>query len=259
MSDLSSLQSSLNTFESMGGDVLSPEEISIVKKHALLAMGAAFIPVPGVYWPTVYANDIYMFKALNELHNISFDRSQMKTIVFAMVTEMGMWVLAKKGFFEMVKLIPGFGALAGGALRAAQEAAEVFVVAVVYSFLLKESQAEGGSLTDERIKAIVSECMSTQKDLLKNVYDSALKFFKKTPKSEIEAARVELEAEMGEDEEKDYLDVAQAVKEYREEKQAEKQSPSTDAMILCPDCGTALRTNAKFCEECGKLLRRPSK
>ena len=107
MSDLSSLQSSLNTFESMGGDVLSPEEISIVKKHALLAMGAAFIPVPGVYWPTVYANDIYMFKALNELHNISFDRSQMKTIVFAMVTEMGMWVLAKKAFLRWLSLFQG--------------------------------------------------------------------------------------------------------------------------------------------------------
>ena len=254
MSNLVPLQSSLNTFESLGGHALSPEEIAIVKKHALFAMGASFIPVPGVYWPAVYANDIYMFKEINGLHHISFDRNQMKTIVFAMVTEMGMWWVAKKGFFEMVKLLPGLGALAGGALRAAQEAAEVFVVAVVYSFLLRESQAEGGSLSDERIKALVAECMTTQKDSLKKIYDNALRFFKKTPKSEIEAARVELEAEMEGDEEKDYLDVVQAVNDYKNGKKATIKQTSAYSVIFCPDCGAEMQTNAKFCEECGKPL-----
>ncbi len=136
MSNMASLTSSLNTFESLGGNALSPEENAIAKKHALLAAGASFIPVPGLYWPAVYANDIYMFKEINKLHHIDFDRNQMKTIVFAMVTEMGAWWLVKKGLFEAVKMIPGLGALAGGALRAAQEAAEVFVVAAVYALSL---------------------------------------------------------------------------------------------------------------------------
>ena len=153
------LQSSLQQFDSLGNQVLSEQANAVVKKHAMLAMGASFIPIPGASLAALYANDIYMFKEINDCLGVSFNGSQIKTILIAIGTELGAFWLAKKGAFEMVKLLPGLGALAGGMLRAAAEAAEVYVVAAIYYHILSMTKtSDREMLSDDDLKVIVQEC-----------------------------------------------------------------------------------------------------
>lgn len=237
------LQSSIRQFDSLGNQVLSEQVNDIVKKHAMMAMGASFIPVPGAALAALYANDIYMFKKINDCLGIDFSSSQIKTIVIAIGTELGAFWLAKKGVFEMVKFLPGLGGLAGGMLRAATEGAEVYVVAAIYYHVLSMTQtSDRGMLTDDALKKIVKDCMVQRQEELKAIFGSAKNLFKKVDRSELKEAEKAIEKEMEEDTEKDYLDVVQAVKKNEQ------------SLRKCPGCGAALRETAKFCDACGQKL-----
>lgn len=246
-------QSILQQVDSIGNQVLTEQANEIVKKHALLAMGASFIPVPGASLAALYANDLYMFKNLNDCLGITFSGSQIKTIIVAIATELGAFWLAKKGAFEMVKFLPMMGALAGGMLRAASEAAEVYVVAAIYYHILaRTNTGDRGMLDDAALKEIVKDCMAEKKEELKDIFLSAKQMFKKVDKSEIKDAEKEIRREMEEDKEKEYLNVVQAVQESK--KEMKPKSISASESMKCPNCGTVLRANTKFCEECGAKL-----
>ncbi|ORT99818.1 hypothetical protein D081_1399 [Anaerovibrio sp. JC8] len=210
------LQSSLEQFDSLGNHVLSEEINAIVKKHAMMAMGASFIPIPGASLAALYANDLYMFKEINDCLGIRFSNSQIKTIAIAIGTELGAFWLAKKGIFEMVKFLPGFGALAGGMLRAASEAAEIYVVAIIYYHILSITKtADRETLTDDYLKKIVRECMTQRQEELKSIFLSAKSIFKKADPSAIKKAEKEIKNQMDKDTSKEYMDVVQALKDTK--------------------------------------------
>ena len=207
------LQSSMQQFDLLGNQVFSEQVNTIVKKHAMMAMGASFIPVPGASLAALYANDIYMFKEINDCLGISFSNSQIKTIAISIGTELGVFWLAKKGIFEMVKFLPGLGALTGGMLRASAEAAEIYVVAAIYYHVLSRTKTcDGDMLTDDVLKKIVKDCMSQRQKELKSIFESARNLFKNVDRAEIEKEEKAIKKEMEADTEKDYLDVVQAVK-----------------------------------------------
>lgn len=115
---------------------------SILKEDVIQSMAVGFLPWPLFDAAVLMALQVGMVRRLCEVHGVSFDRYRAETVLSAAVGAMP--VISVVGVSSLVKSVPGFGTVAGGALTAALSGAVTFAQGRVLAAHL----ARGESLED---------------------------------------------------------------------------------------------------------------
>ena len=102
-----------------GADQMLPQEIvGIVKLHSKLAVGSSFIPVPGLDMAGAAGSIWSMYLRINKKINIPFGENVIKSLASGVATNLASYV-AVSGVASALKLIPGFGTVAGAVVMVA--------------------------------------------------------------------------------------------------------------------------------------------
>lgn len=113
-------------------DAALPKEIvDIVKLHSKLAVGSAWIPVPGADIAAGAATIWGMYIRINNKIGLSFSENVMKTIGSGVATNLVSYV-AMSGFASAIKFIPGIGTIGGALLMSASLYAITLTSGYVY-------------------------------------------------------------------------------------------------------------------------------
>ena len=99
---------------------------AIVRSHVLWAMGGGLIPVPLVDFAAVTAIQLEMLQQLAELYGVNYSQSNGKTFVSALTGT----TVARLGA-SLIKAIPGFGTVLGGASMSLASGASTYAVGQV--------------------------------------------------------------------------------------------------------------------------------
>ena len=96
-----------------------PTEIAnVVKLHSKLAVGSAWIPIPGADMAAGAANIWGMYARINNKLGLPFGENVMKSIGSGVATNLASYV-AMSGVASALKFIPGIGSLGGAVLMSA--------------------------------------------------------------------------------------------------------------------------------------------
>lgn len=146
---------------------------SIINRHALLATGAGFIPIPLLDIAAVTAIQMDMLRQLARQYGQRFEDSKGK----AWVTALSGSLVARVGA-EAVKLIPGIGSVVGGVSMAALSGGSTYAIGhVVVSHFEK-----GGTVQDFNPEAYREEFEKRKtegKEVVEDLQDEQSKAMKK--------------------------------------------------------------------------------
>jgi uncharacterized protein (DUF697 family) len=104
----------------------SQQADAIIRSHVLWAMGGGLIPIPLVDFAAVTAIQLELIKQLAELYGVDYSRSSGKTFVSALTGT----TIASLGA-SLIKAIPGFGSILGGATMSLTSGASTYAVGQV--------------------------------------------------------------------------------------------------------------------------------
>jgi uncharacterized protein (DUF697 family) len=104
----------------------SQQADAIIRSHVLWAMGGGLIPIPLVDFAAVTAIQLELLKQLAELYGVDYSRSSGKTFVSALTGT----TIASLGA-SLIKAIPGFGSILGGATMSLTSGASTYAVGQV--------------------------------------------------------------------------------------------------------------------------------
>ena len=160
-----------------GADKLLPQSIvDVVKLHAKVAVGSAWIPVPGADMAAGAANIWSMYVRINNKVDISVKDNILKTIGSGVATNLVSYA-AMLGLGSAIKAIPGLGSLSGGILMSASLYAVTLAGGYIYVQALTLLANKGGTIDISQIDSAVKEVMA-DKDIIKNFINAAKKDFK---------------------------------------------------------------------------------
>ena len=113
-------------------DAALPQKLaSIVKTHAALAIGAAWIPVPGADWAAGIAAIWGMYFRINKELGIPFEENIIKSVASGVGTNLAGYLTAL-AFGGALKFVPGLGTLAAAVLMSTASYALVLASGWVY-------------------------------------------------------------------------------------------------------------------------------
>ena len=161
-----------------GAEESLPQEIAdVVKLHAKLAVGSAWIPVPGADVAAGAANIWTMYLRINNKLGMKLGESVLKTIA-AVATNLASYaaVLAVGGF---MKFIPGIGSIGGAAIMSGALYAVTLASGYVYLQALTALVGKGGVVDENRLKASVDDFLKNNKSEIKDFINEAKKDYKK--------------------------------------------------------------------------------
>jgi len=104
----------LTLLDKVADDTLPQQIVDVVKLHSKLAVGSAWIPVPGVDIAASAASIWGMYARINGKIGLPFGENIMKSIASGVATNLASY-LAMTGVASALKFIPGIGTV-GGAL-----------------------------------------------------------------------------------------------------------------------------------------------
>lgn len=126
----------------------------IVKTHAAIAVGSAFIPLPGADVAASAANVWTMYVRINKELNLPFGDNVIKSVAAGVVTNIGSAAAGMIVMGSALKLIPGIGSIGGAILMSTTIYAITIAAGVVYmkavAHLLKSKDIAGISEADLR-------------------------------------------------------------------------------------------------------------
>ncbi|MBQ9597520.1 MAG: DUF697 domain-containing protein [Bacteroidales bacterium] len=152
---------------------LLPQQIlEIVKLHSKLAVGAAFIPVPGLDMAGSAASIWSMYIRINQKIGIPFKENVVKSLASGVATNLAGY-LAVSGAGSLIKLIPGIGTVAGAvAMTAASYAATLASGWLYLNALSLAAQKKGAAITMNDISSAMSSLFK-DKGAIKEFIDTA--------------------------------------------------------------------------------------
>ena len=159
-------------------DSALPQEIAdVVKLHAKLAVGSAWIPVPGADVAAGAANIWSMYLRINSKIGMKLGESVLKTIASAVATNLASYaaVLAVGG---MLKFIPGIGTIGGAVVMSAALYAVTLASGYVYLKALTALVRKGQVINDQNLKDSVNSFMKDNKSDIQNFIKAAKKEYK---------------------------------------------------------------------------------
>lgn len=156
-----------------------PKELAdVVKLHSKLAVGSAWIPVPGADVAAGAAVIWGMYARINSKLNIPFGENVMKSIGSGVATNMaGYFVMS--GVASAMKFIPGIGTIGGALIMSASLYAATMASGWVYMEALTALAKKKGKAFDvSDISKAVNDVLK-EKAVIKDFVDSAKKTYKK--------------------------------------------------------------------------------
>lgn len=162
----------------MAADKTLPKQIvDIVKLHSKLAVGSAWIPVPGADIAAGAASIWGMYIRINKKINIPFGENVMKSIGVGVATNLISYV-AMSGVASALKCIPGIGTITGGVIMSASLYAMTLVSGWVYlKALCTMVKRDGMNLSAADLKEAVNQVLS-DKAVIKRMFNMAKKEYK---------------------------------------------------------------------------------
>ncbi|MCI6495059.1 MAG: hypothetical protein MR997_06075 [Bacteroidales bacterium] len=159
-------------------DKVLPEKIvDVVKLHSKLAVGSAWIPVPGADVAAGAANIWSMYARINGKIGIPVKENILKSIGAGVATNLTGYI-AMSGVASAMKLIPGIGTVGGAFIMSASLYAVTLVSGWVYlKALCIMAQRKSGSINANDFKQAVDMVLS-DKGLIKRLINTAKKEYK---------------------------------------------------------------------------------
>ncbi len=156
-----------------------PQEIAgVVKLHSKLAVGAAWIPVPGADVAAGAANIWGMYARINNKLDIPLGENVMKSIGSGVATNLASY-MAMSGVASALKFIPGLGTIGGAAVLSASLYAVTLASGWIYlQALCALAEKKGKSFSVSDITKAVND-MLKEKSVIKDFIQSAKKTYKK--------------------------------------------------------------------------------
>lgn len=156
-----------------------PQEVAdVVKLHSKLAVGSAWIPVPGADVAAGAATIWGMYVRINGKLGIPFGENVMKSIGSGVATNLVSY-LAMSGVASALKFIPGIGSFAGGVILSASLYAITLASGWIYlNALAYLAETKGKNFDSGDIMNAVNSIM-TNKAAIKEFIDEAKKSYKK--------------------------------------------------------------------------------
>ena len=167
MHDSHLLHAAMEVAESMNKSVESsmPDELaSIVKMHSRLAVGSAFIPVPGGDMAAAAANIWTMYVRINSELGLPFSDNVVKSLATGVVTNIGGAVAGTLVVGSALKFIPGLGSLGGAAVMGTTVYAITLASGVVYMKAISALLNSSGStdISEEDLKDETSKILGNK-------------------------------------------------------------------------------------------------
>lgn len=162
-----------------GADTLLPQQIvDIVKLHSKLAVGSAWIPVPGADVAASAATIWGMYIRINNKIGISVKDNIIKTIGAGVATNLASY-LAISGVASAMKFIPGIGTIGGAVIMSASMYAMTLASGYVYlQALTLLASRNGANFNVSDISSAVNEILK-EKSIIKDFINAAKKEYKK--------------------------------------------------------------------------------
>ena len=160
-------------------DSTLPQQIAdVVKLHSKLAVGSAWIPIPGADVAAGAANIWGMYARINNKLGIPFGENVLKSIGSAVATNLASYI-AFSGFASALKFIPGIGSVGGAVLMSASLYAVTLASGWVYLQALSALVKKKGTSFNESDIGNAVNTMLKDKSTIKDFIDSAKKTYKK--------------------------------------------------------------------------------
>ena len=157
---------------------LPKEIVDVVKQHSKLAVGSAWIPVPGADVAAGAVTIWTMYGRINNKIGISIKENVLKTVGAGVATNLTSYAVMS-GVASAMKFIPGIGSVGGALIMSASLYAITLVSGWVYlKALCLMAQRKGQGINAEDLKKAVDEVLSN-KTLIKNLFNVAKKEYKK--------------------------------------------------------------------------------
>jgi|GEM_PF-1786997 len=139
----------------------------IVKLHAGIAVGSAFIPVPGADMAAAAANIWTMYVRINKELELPFSENLIKSIATGIVTNLGAAVIASMVMGSALKFIPGLGSVGGAAVMGATIYGVTLTAGIIYMKAISKllSSKNSGQVNEENLKTAVDEIMKDKQSV----------------------------------------------------------------------------------------------
>ena len=163
-------------FDKVADDTLPQQIVDVVKLHSKLAVGSAWIPVPGADIAAGAASIWGMYARINGKIGLPFGENVMKSIASGVATNLASY-LAMTGVASALKFIPGIGTIGGALVMSAGMYGLTLTSGYVYLRALcalaeKKTDINVGSISDA-VKDVMSD-----KSEVKDFMNEAKKSYK---------------------------------------------------------------------------------
>lgn len=161
-----------------GADQMLPKEVAeVVKIHAKLAVGSAWIPIPGADVAAGAATIWTMYVRINNKIGLSLGDNVLKTIASGVATNLASYA-AMSGVASALKFIPGIGSIGGALILSASLYAITLCSGYVYlKALLLLAQRNNGRIDVGSLGSAVQEVLK-DKNTIKEFIGEAKKEYK---------------------------------------------------------------------------------
>jgi uncharacterized protein (DUF697 family) len=159
-------------------DTTLPKQIvDVVKLHSKLAVGSAWIPVPGADVAAGAANIWGMYARINSKIGIPIKENVLKSIGAGVATNLTSYV-AMSGIASAMKFIPGIGTVGGAVILSASLYAVTLVSGWVYlEALCIMVKRDGACINMDDFKKAIDEILAN-KTLIKRLFNVAKQEYK---------------------------------------------------------------------------------
>jgi uncharacterized protein (DUF697 family)/GTPase SAR1 family protein len=153
----------------------------IVKLHAGIAVGSAFIPVPGADMAAAAANIWTMYVRINKELELPFAENLIKSIATGIVTNLGAAAVATMVVGSVIKFVPGLGSVGGAAVMGATIYGVPVAAGIIYMKAISKllSTEKSGQVNEENLKTAVDEIMK-DKQSVQTILKTAKEGYKDT-------------------------------------------------------------------------------
>lgn len=167
----------VQSLDKMTDDSLPQEIADVVKLHAKLAVGSAWVPVPGADVAAGAVNIWTMYLRINGKIGMKLGESILKTIASAVATNLAGYaaVLAVGG---ALKFIPGIGSIGGAVVMSGALYAVTLASGYVYLKALTALIKKGGTIDGIKLKDAVDNFMQNNRKEIKNFINAAKRTLK---------------------------------------------------------------------------------
>ncbi|WP_455076903.1 hypothetical protein [Prevotella koreensis] len=160
-------------------DALLPQKIvDVVKLHSKLAVGSAWIPIPGADMAAGAASIWGMYIRINNKINMPVKENIIKTIGSGVATNLASYTVAS-GVGSALKLIPGIGTVGGAVFMSATLYAVTLASGYVYlKALCLLAKRDGPNMDMSKLSDSVKEVLK-EKSIIKEFINNAKQTYKK--------------------------------------------------------------------------------